>query len=121
VHNHLVACFVAILLTSDVGYLPVGLSYPALVSPDRLKEGVVHFEGVVNPDDALMMIPLGVESYIDQNQGVGFSQKDAMIPDILLSNSLEVLETHIVEGEVWPSIAVNVDILKDSQRFGVED
>jgi hypothetical protein len=76
-----------------------------------LKEGVVHFKGLVNSNDALMVIPVGVNSNIDQNQGVGFSQKDAMVPDILMSNPLEILKSHIVVGKVWPSISVNVDIL----------
>ena len=109
-HNHFVACL-AILLISDVSYLPVALSYPALVSPDRLKEGIFHFKGLVDSDDALMLVPVGVDSNIDQNQGVSFSQKDAMVPDILMSNPLEVLESHVVVGEVWPIISVNVDIL----------
>lgn len=109
-NNHLVACL-AILLISDVSYLPVALSYPALVSPDRLKEGVFHFKGLIDSDDALMLVPVGVNSNIDQNQGVSFSQKDAMVPDILKSNPLEVLESQVVVGEVWPFMSVNVDIL----------
>ena len=44
-----------------------------------------------------------------------------MVPDILMSNPLEILKSHIVVGEVWPNISINVDILKDPERFGVKD
>ena len=66
-YYHFVACL-AILLISDVSNLPVALSHPALVSPDRLKEGIFHFKGLVDSDDALMLVPVGVDSNIDQNQ-----------------------------------------------------
>lgn len=44
-----------------------------------------------------------------------------MVSDILVSNSIEILESHIVECEVWTIVPVNFDILKDSKRFGIED